>query len=81
MNALANKFKLHAEILKETIEGPKGNHGDDTAAVNFIHDGDEYTVTVTSNSKILSASLWKGSWCMETVMGKDGTLFVGEIKL
>jgi len=70
---LQRKFMAHAENLLKRIEHPGGfNNGADTAYITFLHGGEEYTVTVTSNSKTLSASLWKDSKCLETVPGKDG---------
>jgi hypothetical protein len=79
MSAVASKFIKHAENLKKRIEHPGGfNNGADTAYVSFLHEGEEYTVTVTSNFKTLSASLWKGGRCLETVIGKDGVLFAQE---
>jgi len=75
MSALKRKFMGHAENLKKRIEHPGGfNNGADTAYITFLHDGEEYTVTVTSNTKTLTASLWKDSKCLDTVMGKDGVL-------
>lgn len=82
MSSIVTKFMQHAENLKKRIEHPGGfNNGADTANITFLHEGDEYTVTVTSNFKILSASLWKGSLCMTTVQGKDGVLFIEEVTL
>jgi len=79
---LKRKFMSHAENLKKRIERPGGfNNGADTAYITFLHEGEEYTVTVTSNVKMLTASIWKDSKCLETVIGKDGVLFVGEVKL
>ncbi len=73
MSSLKRKFMGHAENLQKCIEHPGGfNNGADTAYITFLHCGDEYTVTVTSNSRTLSASLWKNSKCLETVLGKDG---------
>lgn len=73
MGSLKRKFVQHAENLQKCIEHPGGfNNGADTAYITFLHAGEEYTVTVTSNSKTLSASLWKNSKCLETVLGKDG---------
>lgn len=77
MSSLVHKFMGHAENLKKRIEHPGGfNNGADTAYITFLHDRVEYTVTVTSNSKTLTASLWKGNKCLETVLGKDGILFI-----
>jgi hypothetical protein len=71
----------HAENLKKRIEHPGGfNNGADTGYTTFLHDGHEYTVTVTSNTKTLTASLWKDSKCLDTVIGKDGVLFVESVK-
>jgi hypothetical protein len=71
----------HAENLKKRIEHPGGfNNGADTGYITFLHDGDEYTVTVTSNRTTLTASLWKDSKCLDTVIGKDGVLFVQSAK-
>ena len=82
MGSLRRKFMAHAENLKKRIEHPAGfNNGADTAYITFLHEGDEYTVTVTSNFKMLTASIWKDSKCLDTVMGKNGILFVEEIKL
>jgi hypothetical protein len=81
MSSLTNKFMGHAENLKKRIEHPGGfNNGADTGYITFLHEGVEYTVTVTSNSKTLTASLWKGSSCLDTVIGKDGILFVESVK-
>lgn len=78
MSSLTNKFMSHAENLKRCIEHPGGfNNGADTAYITFLHEGEEYTVTVTSNKKTLTASLWKDSRCLDTVLGKDGVLFAG----
>lgn len=77
MSSLKHKFRGHAENLKKRIEHPGGfNNGADTAYITFLHEGAEYTVTVTSNSKTLTASLWKDRKCLETVIGKDGVLFL-----
>jgi hypothetical protein len=79
MPSLHHKFQGHAQILKSRIEHPGGfNNGADTAHVSFEHDGEQYTVTVTSNSKLLTASLWLKGKCIETVIGKDKVLFVGQ---
>jgi hypothetical protein len=81
MSSLTRKFMGHAENLKKRIEHPGGfNNGADTGYITFLHDGDEYTVTVTSNRKTLTASLWKDSKCLDTVIGKDGVLFVESAK-
>ena len=82
MSSLKRKFIGHAENLKKCIEHPGGfNNGADTAYITFLHEGEEYTVTVTSNIKLLTASIWKDSKCLETVMGKNGVLFIREFKL
>ena len=82
MSTLKRKFMSHAENLQKCIEHPGGfNNGADTGYISFLHNGEEYTVTVTSNIKMLTASLWKDSKCLETVMGKDGILFVSDFKL
>lgn len=79
MSSLQRKFTGHAEILKNRIEHPGGfNNGADTAHVSFDHEGEQYTVTVTSNSKLLTASLWCHGKCIETVIGKDKVLFTGK---
>lgn len=77
MSSVEKKFQQHALKLQQVIERPGGNHGEDTAYVGFTHAGVDYTVTVTSNSKILSASLWKNKVCQTTIMGKDGILLFG----
>lgn len=74
MDPVNKKFQAHALNLQKVIERPGGNHGQDTAYVGFTHDGTDYTVTVTSNTKTLSASLWKSGVCQVTVLGKDGIL-------
>lgn len=82
MSSLKSKFMSHAENLKKRIEHPGGfNNGADTAYITFLHDGAEFTVTVTSNNKTLSASIWKGSKCLQTVLGKDGVLFIEDFRL
>ena len=82
MSSLKRKFMGHAENLKKRIEHPGGfNNGADTAYITFLHSGDEYTVTVTSNIRTLTASLWKDSQCLHTVLGKDGVLFIEDFKL
>jgi hypothetical protein len=79
MSSLKRKFMSHAENLKKCIERPGGfNNGADTAYITFLHEGEEYTVTVTSNVKMLTASIWKDSKCLDTVKGKDGILFIDE---
>lgn len=75
MDPVNKKFQQHALKLQQVIERPGGNNGEDTAYVGFSHDGADFTVTVTSNSKTLSASLWKDGVCQFTIMGKDGILF------
>ena len=76
MSSLKRKFMGHAHHLKKRIEHPGGfNNGADTAYITFLHQGEEYTVTVTSNRKTLTASLWKEGKCLDTVLGKDGVLF------
>lgn len=70
---LKRKFMAHAENLLKRIKRPGGfNNGADTAYITFLHDGEEFTVTVTSNTKTLTASLWKDGKCLDTVPGKDG---------
>ena len=82
MSGLKGKFMSHAENLKKCIEHPGGfNNGADTAYTTFLHNGEEYTVTVTSNVKMLTASIWKDSKCLRTVSGKDGVLFVEDVHL
>ncbi|MDH5328083.1 MAG: hypothetical protein OEZ68_19370 [Gammaproteobacteria bacterium] len=78
MDPVQKKFQQHALKLQQVIERPGGNHGEDTAYVGFTHNGVDYTVSVTSNRKILSASLWKQKVCQVTVMGKDGILLFGD---
>lgn len=82
MSSLKRKFVGHAENLKKRIEHPGGfNNGADTAYITFLHEGAEYTVTVTSNTRTLTASLWHNSKCLQTVLGKDGVLFVHDFNL
>jgi hypothetical protein len=82
VSSIEGKFVQHAETLKKRIEHPGGfNNGDDTAYVSFLHQGQEFTVSVTSNVRTLSASLWKEGRCLLTVMGKDGVLFTEPVKL
>ncbi len=76
MSAIKKKFVGHAENLKKRIEHPGGNNGEDTASVSFLHDGDQYLVTVTSNRELLTASLWLKGACLSSVTGKDGVLFI-----
>ena len=65
--------------MKKRIEHPSGyNNGADTAYTDFILEGKEYTVCVTSNRELLTASLWRNGKCLESVMGKDGILFADQ---
>lgn len=79
MDSLLAKFRKHAEVLKEKIERSSGGAEGDTSSINFSHEGISYNVVVTFNTQTLAASLWKGSWCVKSVEGKDGVLFTASL--